>query len=33
MWLGHRKGNIGSYTAREVDLSPESFEYTISLDL
>ena len=33
MWLGNRKGNIGSYTAREVDLSPESFEYTISLDL
>lgn len=33
MRLGRRKGNIGSYTAREVDLNPESFEYTISLDL
>lgn len=32
MCLGHRKANIGSYPAREVDLSPESFEYTISLD-
>ena len=32
MCLGHRKANTGSYPAREVDLSPESFEYTISLD-